>query len=334
MIPRAFHGGPARSAVAAGTIAGKVLSVSQQRMSVVQWRDYFLLRLVYALARPLPFRLLQQVGRRLGWFCWHLAPYRRGVVLDNLRGAFGRERDEAGIRRLGKAFYMQLGTTLLEFCGTWRLTPRQIEDLIDVDGAEHLEAALSAERGALLVSGHFGNWELMAAWLATAGRPVRFLVKTQANPRVDRLQNELRERAGVGVIRTQTATREMVRTLREGGVIGLLGDQHAGSGGLFMEFLGRQASVFRGTAQLARRLRCPVLAGFLVRKPDGRHRLEIVPPLFPDPSWSENEAVERITRWHTGCLEDVVRRHPDHYFWIHRRWKAAPVHDRVPEAGA
>ncbi len=299
--------------------------MGRARKTLIQWRDYLLLRLVLGLAAPLPLRALQKLGRRLGLFCWHVVPFRRAVVLHNLQAAFGAELDPGAIRRLGKAFYAQLGTTLLEFCGYWRLTRAQVRELVEVSNGEHLENALAAERGALLISGHFGNWELVAAWLAASGRPVKFLVKTQSNARVDRLQNRLRARAGVGVIRTQTATREMVRTLRAGGVIGLLGDQDAGAGGLFVEFLGRPASVFRGTAILAWRLRCPVVAGFLVRQPDGRHRLEFAAPLQPDPAWTEEEAVTRITRWHTRCLEDAVRRHPDHYFWVHRRWKTQPA---------
>lgn len=294
------------------------------RKAISQWRDYLLLRLVYGLSRPLPFGALQRLGRRLGLISWHVAPFRREVVLANLRAAFGDDLDDDGIRALGKAFYAQLGTTLLEFCGTWRLEPRQIRDLVEVDGREHLEEALAHRRGALLVSGHFGNWELLAAWLAAEGRPVRFLAKTQANVRVDRLQNSLRARAGVGIIRSQTAIKEMLRILRDGGVIGLLGDQDAGSGGLFLDFLGRPASVFRGTASLAWRLQCPVVAGFIVRQADGRHRLSLAPPLLPDPDWGEEEAVLAITRWHTQRLEQAVRRDPDHYFWVHRRWKTAP----------
>lgn len=298
--------------------------MGNSRKRHILWRDYLLLRLVLSLASLLPFRALQKLGRFLGLFCWHVVPYRRKVVLANLEAVFGRDMDRSAIRRLGKAFYAQLGTTLLEFCGYWRLQARQLADLVEVVGAEHLARALSGDRGALLVSGHFGNWELLAAWVAASGRPVKFLVKTQSNARVDRLQNQLRQRAGVGVIRTQTATRELVRTLRAGGVVGMLADQDAGAGGLFVDFLGRPASVFRGPASLAWRLRCPLVAGFVVRRPDGRHRLELAPPLVVDPSWDEAQAVTQITHWHTRQLEAMVRRHPDHYFWVHRRWKTQP----------
>jgi Kdo2-lipid IVA lauroyltransferase/acyltransferase len=294
------------------------------RKRLIQQRDYLLLRLVMALAAPFSLRALQRLGRSLGLLCWRFLPFRRRVVLANLEAAFGHEMDARARRALAREFYAQLGTTLLEFCGYWRLTPVELAALIEVRGREHLDAALAHGRGVVLVSGHFGNWELVAAWAAGAVGEVRFLVKSQSNQRVDRLQNDLRRRAGVTVIRVDTSPREMIRTLRQGGVIGLLGDQDAGAGGLFVDFLGRPASVFRGTANLAWRQRCPVVTGFLIRLPDGRHRLEISPPLFPDPDWDEEQALAAITRWHTGRLAAAVRRHPEHYFWVHRRWKTQP----------
>lgn len=299
------------------------------RKSIGQWRDYVLLGTVFVLARPLPFRWLQRVGRVLGLACWTVMPFRRSVVLENLRAAFGDQLDERGIHALARRFYAQLGTTLLEFCGYWRLKPDQIRDLVEIEGIEHLETALAGDRGALMVSAHFGNWELFGAWLATFGRPVRFLVKSQSNARVDRLQNELRARAGVGIIRSGPSIKAMLRTLREGGIIGLLGDQDGGRGGLFLDFMGRKASVFRGTAQLAWRLNCPVITGFLVRQPDGRHRGILHPPIDVDPDWDEKTAVESITRIHTERLDAMVRQHPDHYFWVHRRWKTRPQEESV-----
>lgn len=291
------------------------------RKTVIQWRDYLLLRLVFLIARPLPFRALQRVGAALGSFCWHIAPFRRRVVIENLTACFGDTLDAAAIQRLARDFYVQLGTTLLEFCGYWRLKPEQIRTLVTVDGQEHVAAVRTFEKGALLVSGHFGNWELIGAWLAANGFDVSFMVKTQTNLRVDRLQNDVRGRAGVGIIRTGASVRDMVRVLRGGGLIGLLGDQDAGAGGLIMDFVGQPASVLTGTASLAYRMRLPVVTGFMVRQEDGSHRLVVQEPIMPDPDVDEETAVAEITRIHTQRLEAMVRRHPDHYFWVHRRWK-------------
>jgi len=295
-------------------------------------RDYFLLSLLFLLARPLSFRSLQKVGGALGRFCWHVVPFRKQVVLDNLRAAFGQEMDEAAIQSLARDFYIQLGTTLMEFCGYWRLTTEQVCDLVELEGEEHLEVLKAEGRGALLCSGHFGNWELLGARAAAMGMSVSFLVKTQSNLQVDQLQNDLRQRAGVGIIRSGPSIKAMIRALRSGGLIGLLGDQDAGRAGLFIDFMGRPASVFRGTAGLAWRLRCPVITGYIVRGPDGRHKVIIYPPIELDPGWDEEQAVKTISRIHTQRLEEMVRKHPDHYFWVHRRWKTRPANDEEDDS--
>ena len=292
------------------------------RKNVTQWRDYLLLRLVFLLARPLPFRALQKVGAGLGRFCWHVIPFRRRVVVANLTACFGDEMDAAAIQRLARDFYIHLGTTLLEFCGYWRLSPEQVCKLITIDGSEHVETIRGFEKGALMVSGHFGNWELQCSWLAANGFDVSVMVKTQSNLRVDRLQNDLRNRAGVRIIRTGASVRDMVRVLRGGGIIGLLGDQDAGAGGMMMDFMGQPASVLTGTASLAYRLRLPVVTGFAVRDPDGSHRIVFQEPFHVDPDWDEETAVAEITRIHTQRLEAMVRKHPEQYFWVHRRWKS------------
>jgi len=287
--------------------------------------DFVLLGLIFLLTRPLGFRTRQRVGAGLGRFAFRWWPIRKRVVLDNLTAAFGHEKTAGEIEDLARRFYEHLGATLLEFSGLDRLGPGGLDRWAEIEGREHLDAVVAEGRGALLVSGHYGNWELMGAAVAAQGPPLRFLVKTQANRAVDRLQNTIRRRAGIGIIRTDASLREMVRTLREGGFIGLLGDQDAGGGGLFLEFLGRPASVFRGTAQLAYRLRCPILMGFALREADGRHRVLLTPPLSADPAWDEETAVRELTRIHTQRLEAMIRRRPELYFWVHRRWKTQPA---------
>jgi Kdo2-lipid IVA lauroyltransferase/acyltransferase len=287
-------------------------------------RDFAILGLIYVVARCLPLRVLQRAGRRLGLFCYRFVPVRRPVVLANLRAAFGSHLDERGIVDLARRFYAHLGTTLLEFCALDRLSRQQIVDLVSFDGQEHLDALRAAGRGAILVSGHFGNWELLGAALAANGYPTRYLVKSQRNQLVDRLQNDIRRRVGVGIIRTDGPTTDMVRALRRGEFLGLLSDQDAGNAGLFVEFLGRPASVFRGAAHLAFRMKCPILVGFVVRQSDGRHKIMVTEPIHVDPAWDEETAVRILTEIHTQRLEAMIRTTPEQYFWVHRRWKTRP----------
>jgi KDO2-lipid IV(A) lauroyltransferase len=127
----------------------------------------------------------------------------------------------------------------------------------------------------------------------------------------------------------------MLLALRRGEFVGFLGDQDAGQAGVFVDFLGRPASVFRGAAYLAWRLRYPIIVGLCWREADGFHRLEVHPPLEPDPALDEESAVLDLTRRHVALLEQTVRRRPEFYYWIHRRWKTQPParHERADGSG-
>ncbi len=158
--------------------------------------DFALLYALYLAARPLPRRWLLALGRGLGGFVWRVLGFRRAVVLDNLRHAFAPNGTRRRCATWPRRFYRNLGMTLMEFLAMPRLAPADVAALVDIEGAEHLETMRRLGRGGLLVSGHFGNWELMGARVAAEGQPVNFIVKTQHNARVDRMQNEIRHRRG------------------------------------------------------------------------------------------------------------------------------------------
>ncbi len=286
--------------------------------------DFGLLSLLYWLARPLPLACLRGFGRGLGNFVWYFVGYRRAVVLSNLSHAFGLEKSPAEIRVLGRAFYRHLGMTLMEFLAFPRFKRENILQMVELQGKEHLQELVALGRGGLLVSGHFGNWELLGARVACEGVPISFIVKPQSNPAVDRVQNEIRNRVGIGTIRSGAGIKIMIKALRNKELIGMLADQDAGKDGFFTEFLGRQASVFKGPAYFAWKLNIPIVPAFISREPDGRHVGRLLPLIHPDPSWTEEEAIARLSRMQVELLEEAVREIPEQYFWIHRRWKTRP----------
>lgn len=289
-----------------------------------QWLDFSLLYLLFLLARPLPRPALLAIGRGLGRFVWNVTKFRREVVLDNIRQAFSQEMTEEEIQATARSFYLNLGMTLMEFLAFPRMKPGQVEDLVDIQGQDNFDKVIADSRGGLLVSGHFGNWELLGARVVAAGHKVNFIVKSQSNANVDKIQNDIRRKAGVGIIRSGGAIKEMILALRRKEFIGLLADQDAGKDGVFTSFLGRQASVFRGTAYLAWKLKCPIVTGYILRKPDGRHQAIIESPVYPDPGWDEETAVRKLTEIHVQRMEAAIRMAPDQYFWVHRRWKTRP----------
>ncbi len=293
----------------------------------VRWRlEYLAVVPLWQTARRIPYRWLPAVARCLAWVAFRLLHFRRRVALENLRHAFAGELNGHEFEQLAARAYGSLALTMLEFLAFDGRTPQQLRELVRIEGLEHLEQCRRSGRGAILCSGHFGNWELMGATLAARGYPIRFLVKDLSNPLTDRIQNGIRRRAGVTIVRQGLAVRDALRALRNGEFVGMLADQDGGPGGQFMEFLGRPASVFRGVALFAYRAGCPIVTTAIHRLPDGSHRMVLERPLRSDPAWDEATAVEALTRKHVQRLEENIRKAPENYLWVHRRWKTrAPL---------
>jgi Kdo2-lipid IVA lauroyltransferase/acyltransferase len=256
---------------------------------------------------------------RLGWAPVRL---RRGVVEAHLRAAFPAA-DDAWIERTGRAAYAHLGREMVAMLRMSRLRPERVLERTEVAGLEALRAAVAQGRGVVAMTGHIGNWELAAAMLAVRGIAIDVVAQRQRNPYFDRSVNAARERLGMQVIERGRATREALRSLRQGRVVAFVADQNAGATGVFVPFFGRLASTHRGAALMALRTGAPVFMGAAVRLGDGRYRME-AHEIEVDRSGPQDEAVERVIAAFTARLEAVVRAYPEQYLWHHRRWKTRP----------
>lgn len=285
--------------------------------------EYALLRCVAAASLLVPESRIPAAGRALGGFVYHVLRIRRAVVMENLGHSFGAEMDRREIARIARRTYTQIATSFLEFFRLPSLDHQALRGRVRLQGAGEAMALLESGRGALMATGHFGNWEYLGASLNAYGFKTSFLVKSQSNPWVDRMQNGIRARGGMGVIR-QDQVRRLMEVLRRGEYIGILPDQNAGGDGVFVDFMGRKASAARGLAFLAWKYDCPIVPAVAVRQPDGTHLATFKPAIRPDPAWDETTAVREMTQAFHSTLEEFIRENPDHYFWVHRRWKTRP----------
>jgi KDO2-lipid IV(A) lauroyltransferase len=260
---------------------------------------------------------LGDVARRLG--------VRRAVAEDNLARALP-ELDAGARAAVLAACYREVGRVAVEYPRLPQLARAPAGRVVkEVVGTEHVRRALDAGRGVVLVSAHFGNFELFAAAVAVRlGVPISVIVQPQSNPWVDRWLNDLRARAGLGIIPLGAGLRGAIAALRANRGVALVADQDARRRGLFVPFFGRLASTPRGPAELAVRTGAPIVMGFTVRGEDGRHAPTLLPPLEADRGAHPEREVERLTLAQVAVLEEWVRRHPDHWFWMHRRWKTPP----------
>lgn len=305
-------------------MAGRERATNVPRQTTLSHRlEYAGVRLFHALVNALPLGAARELGASLGRLAFALG-VRRGVTLDHLRRVFGESRSEEELRRIARESYENFGRTTFEFARFGRLTPALIERTVSLRGREHLDRALEGGKGAILVAGHFGNWEL-AATLATMGYPLTFLVGEQHNILVDRLMNSLRARFGVEIVPLTGSLLGVLRALKRNRIVAMLSDQDAGRHGVFVEFLGKQASTPYGPGRLAARTGAPLLPGNDVRVDRGMHEIVVLPAVQAPPEGTAPEEAERMyTQAYTSALGSFVLEHPEQYFWMHRRWKTRP----------
>lgn len=258
------------------------------------------------------------------WRLYRLTPYRDFVAL-NLRAAYpGMTAAEANA--LGHAHLRQLLRAIAELLRFPAMSGRELRELVAWQGAEHLEAALARGRGAIVVSGHFGNYELMGATLATRA-PVTVLVQPPSRSAFERLFIEFRARVGVATHSNTGAAslRPAIRALQRNEIVALLSDQHGEAQEAIVELFGHPVSVPMGAFYLAKKTGAALLPAFIVRTESG-HRFEVDAELAVTGTSLDAQAYCRI-------LERQVRAHPDHWLWVHNRW-AREGELRAPEVHA
>jgi KDO2-lipid IV(A) lauroyltransferase len=285
--------------------------------------EYLLTIALVRLLQVLPHETALRFGDFLGRFSFSFVRLRRRVVLENLRGTFP-EKNESEILTIARDTYRNFAMSLVEYARLPVTSDEEMRERITVQGLESLDNALARSKGAVLVTGHFGSWELMGASLRALGYPVNFLVGEQRNKAVDNLMNQLRRSRGIGIIKMGVSMRKVLKALKRNQFVAMLSDQDAGSHGIFVDFLGRAASTPFGPASFALRTNACLISGFIMREDPSHHRVILEEPILPVPSGDKEKDLAQFTQAYTRLLEKYVRERPDHWLWLHRRWKTRP----------
>lgn len=228
--------------------------------------------------------------------------------------------------RVIKGVFRNLGRLLGEFSQFPKLTPENIGQIVIYDGFENYKSAAERGRGVLLLTGHVGSWELCAFAQGLYGYPLSFLVRLLDNPLINRMANHHRELSGNRTINKMMAVKPVLETLKRGRDVGLLIDVNVLSDqGIFCDFFGIPASSTTGLAVFALRADAPVVPGFLIWD-EGlkKHRLRFDPEIPLVRTGDFKEEVRINTERFTRVVEEYVRRYPDQWLWIHKRWKTRP----------
>jgi len=276
-----------------------------------------------AVCSAVPLVALRRIGAGLGWTAWRVMRVRRRVVMENISRSFP-SAEAAAVEAIALEAYEQYGMALMEFAAFRKLSPETLFRMVDIEGRENLDAARAGGAGAILFTGHFGNWELLGAVVAACGYPLYVTDTNHSNELTHGIISRLRIQQGMKIIAPSEPFSRISELLGGNNFVAYLADQDARRHGIFVDFLGRPASTVRGPALFSVRNRCPIVPTFLVRVERDRHRAVFERPLWPDPHLKGSEAIHELTQRFTAILEAAVRERPGHYFWMHRRWKTAP----------
>lgn len=320
--PRAILSPRAAAVLAKHRIRTIELSLTHDRLSA----SSVALAIADTAAAPLSGRIIFRV-----------LPFRRRVVLDNLRRVFGAGVPNAEIERLAQAHYAHLWRLFIEFLRFRSMSERQKAARVEVDNVAVFTRALERGKGILLLTGHFGNWEVatiagLNKFPQMRGR-IHF-VRRPIKPRwLDRLVNWRFRRAGFGVLPKRGSLDAILDRLAAGDAIVFPFDQHAGPpDGIEIDFFGAPAWTFKSLALIALASDAAVVPAASWREPDGRHVLRFEEPLSPISCAEVGEEIRCNTRAYNAVLERLILRHPEQWYWVHRRWKRIDPSARVRRA--
>ncbi|MBI5587586.1 MAG: lysophospholipid acyltransferase family protein [Deltaproteobacteria bacterium] len=283
-----------------------------------------LLKSLSFLIGHLPVFLTGALAKLFGSLAYRLAGRHRKTAMENLERAFGEGLTLREKERLAKKVFDNLAVMFFEFMRIPWLKPFDINRLYEVEGIENLKEALEKKKGVMIMTAHFGNWEMIAAYYGLTGNPIDIVARDLDNPTVDEFVKWARTRSGNRVVSKNRAMRRLLRTLSNNGIIGILLDQNVASNeGVFVDFFGSPACTNKGPALLAAASGAAIVPTFIVRE-GNKHRIIIGKEVEPGRTGDkERDALETTARC-TKVIEEMIRKHPDHWFWVHRRWKTRP----------
>jgi KDO2-lipid IV(A) lauroyltransferase len=304
-------------------------------LTIRHFAEYLVFLSLVGAVRRLPVRVAAGLSAGLAWVLLHLLPRRLSrfdIASANLRTAFGDDLTDARAQQIIQGMWTHLFRMVIELVqlpGQFRL--ETCAEILQFEKRNECVQALLSDRPVLLLGGHFGNWEISLQTFGEFGFPMGVVARDLDNPWLHRWFLRYRQSTGHQVLSKSGAGPEIAERLAAGGMVSLLCDQDAGRSGVFVDFFGRPASTFKSIALLALEFNALIIVGGAWRLPPEAQRgarwvrfcLTTEDIIDPQDFQSAN-AVELLTRRFTAALESLIRRAPEQYFWVHRRWKTPP----------
>lgn len=282
---------------------------------------YYLGRVAAFLIFLLPLRVSLGIARVVSRAAfWCLPEYRR-IAIENLTAAFGGEKTAREIRRIARRVFENLGMVAVELINFPKINAANIDRFVTIKGTDILEAAFRKGKGVIILTGHFGNWELLAMTLRVKGYPGVAIGRRIYFNKYDKYLNRLRKLHDVNIIYRDESPKKILRVLKDNRIMGILADQDVDSvDGVFVNFFGRPAYTPTAPVALAMATGAEIIPSFIIRR-DGRHTFIMEKPVELADTGDEAADMARNTQAWSDVFESYVKRYPEQWVWVHKRWK-------------
>lgn len=282
---------------------------------------YWVVRAFGGFVQILPIGVSLGLGKAIGWLAYYLNAKHRNIVLSNLKIAFAKTKTPEEIRRIAKKTFIHYGQNVIELFRFPLMDTVKFTKFVQLDGREHIDAAMKSGKGVILLAMHFGSWEMANLIGATLGYPYKVLVKAQTkHSRLGALLNSFRRSGGSGVIHRGMGTRELIKSLQNNEMAALVVDQ-GGRDGVGVPFFGKQASMSSGAIRLGLKLGTPICFVNIVRLQGPYHRLTIDKPLtLINTGQVEKDIVANLQQV-VAKMEKCILQSPAQYMWSYKIWK-------------
>ncbi len=297
--------------------------------------EYLLARAAGAAAGLLPHAARLAIGRSLGSLVYALDARHRKITLGNVDMAFGDEKSAAEKRAIAEGAFRHFGAMLFEMLTLGRPSWAELEPRFEFEGIERLERARRRGKGVILIAAHFGNWELHGVAHGYRVGKLHLVAREQDNPYLNRWLEEIRTISGNEVVYKSRAISQMRKLMREGGCVAVVTDQNVHlQDAVFVDFFGRQAATTPVASWFALKTGAALVPAFCYPIASGRYRAVYEDPVDVEPyrNMDRDAAVAALTQKLASIQESHIRRAPDCWLWMHRRWRTRPPQEKDPSS--
>lgn len=273
------------------------------------------------MVKILGLNLSRRFSFFLAAFFYYFVPIRKKTVFENLTMAFPNYSKKK-IKKIAFGSYRSFCITLVEILYMPNMSKEEIIESVKCSNPDLIVEKYKENNGVILLSAHFGNWEYIACSMsAVIDIPFTVITKPQRNPYVTKWLDTVRIRWGNKIVSLGISIRQVYKELKQKNIVAMVADQRGPSDGTRVDFFGRKASVYPGPAILSLKTKAPILYGIAIRQPDYSYKATMVEISQDNLPEKEEDKVTEISRRHTAYLEEVMRKHPEQWFWMHKRWK-------------